>query len=316
MSKKKFQVVVVGSCMIDFTSYCPRLPKEGETIHGSKFTTTTGGKGANQCVAAAKLGATIALVARVGDDVWGKHYIDNLHKVNVNTKYVEITPGFSSGIAQINVAESGANQIVIIAGSNDKLSPEDVERAEDIISEADVVISQLETPPEVAIKAMKLCKGISILNGAPALAKYDAELLTLPSIFCVNESEAEVFAGVPVNSIDDAKKAINVLREQKGCQTVVLTMGSQGTVYSSKDTSTLIHVSSTPVKSVDSTGAGDAFIGALAYLLATKKEKLTFHECVEAANYIAADTVTRPGTQSSFSGPEILEEYYKTKEFE
>lgn len=115
------------------------------------------------------------------------------------------------------------------------------------------------------------------------------------------------------NLFSDAKKAINILREQKGCQTVVLTMGSQGTVYASKDTATSVHVPSTLVKSMDSTGAGDAFIGALAYLLATKKEEFTFHECVEAANYVAADTVTRPGTQSSFAGPEILEKYFQTK---
>lgn len=103
----------------------------------------------------------ICVFFQVGDDIWGQHYIDALHKVNVNTKHVQITPNSSSGIAQINVAESGTNQIVIIAGSNNKLSPEDVDKAGDIISEANVVISQLETPPEVAIKVLKLCKGVS-----------------------------------------------------------------------------------------------------------------------------------------------------------
>lgn len=143
-----------------FCSYASRLPLKGETIHGTKFVTSFGGKGANQCVAAAKLGGNTVLIARVGDDIWADKYIENLVQENVNVKYVKKTPDCSSGIAQINVADSGDNQIVIVAGANLKLSEEDVELAQDVLKTAAVVICQLETKWEIAVKAMKLCKGV------------------------------------------------------------------------------------------------------------------------------------------------------------
>jgi len=304
-------IVVVGSCMVDFTSYVPRLPKEGETIHGSKFNVTFGGKGANQCVAAAKLGGKTALIARVGDDTWGENYLKNLYDLNVDAGFVRVTPNQSSGIAQINVSESGANQIIVVAAANKQLSPQDVESAKDLVSNADVVVCQLETSSEVAIRALELCKGISILNGAPAIPNCDKKLLTLPTIFCVNESEAALFAGCPIESTSDAAKAICILLEQ-GCKTVILTLGSQGTLLASQKSPQPKHILSRPVNCVDSTGAGDAFIGALAYLLANRRD-LSLEECVEAANYVAADSVTRPGTQVSFPGPEILNEHFKIK---
>lgn len=296
--------------MIDFTSYCPRLPKEGETVHGSQFKNAFGGKGANQCIAAAKLGGKTALIARVGDDTWGRQYLSNLKDLNVDTAFVHITPGFSSGIAQINVAESGANQIVIIVGANSRLNVEDVENAKDLIGNADVVVCQLETQPEVAIATLKLCKGISILNAAPAITSCNEKLFTLPTIFCVNESEASIFTGTSVDNLSEAKIAVELLL-RKGCNTVILTLGPQGSLLASKRSPNPIHVPVRPVQCVDSTGAGDSFIGTLAYLLGTRKDT-TLEKCVEISNYVAADSVTKLGTQASFPGPEILERYFNS----
>ncbi|KAK9681203.1 pfkB family carbohydrate kinase [Popillia japonica] len=183
-------IVIVGSCMIDFVCYSSRLPREGETLHGYKFVTNFGGKGANQCVAAHKLGASTTMIARVGDDLWGDKYINNFKDLGINHMYVKKTTGVSTGIAQISVADSGANQIIIVAGANSQLSVADILDSKSVIEKADVLVCQLETSSDVAIEAMKLCKGQIILNGAPALVKYDPELLTLPSIFCVNELEA------------------------------------------------------------------------------------------------------------------------------
>ncbi|KAJ8946165.1 hypothetical protein NQ318_004418 [Aromia moschata] len=295
-------IVVVGSCMIDLVSYAPRLPFPGETIHGSKFVTTYGGKGANQCVAASKLGGKTALVARVGDDIWGKKYIENLKKENVSTLFVKEMPQVSTGIAQIIVSDSGENQIVIVAGANDELTRQDVENAKTTIKEAAVVVLQLETSVDIAIKTMELCKGISILNGAPALGNYNPKLLKLPTIFCVNESEASIFAGIPVNSKRDAERAAFELLS-KGCNSVLITLGAQGALYVSKREKKCYHFNSPSVKCIDSTGAGDAFIGALAYLLANKKDLL---KSIEMSCIIAADSVTRQGTQISFPDSDIL----------
>ncbi|KAF5283497.1 hypothetical protein FQR65_LT13885 [Abscondita terminalis] len=289
-------IVVVGSCMIDFTSYCPRLPKEGETIHGSEFKTAFGGKGGNQCVASAKLGGNTTFIARVGSDSWGKQYLENLKSLKVNSDFVQITPNSTTGIAQINVASSGANQIVIIAGANNQLQEQDVIKAREKIEKADVLVCQLETLPE-----------ISILNGAPALSNCDTKLFTLPTIFCVNESEASVFANCPVKSLQDAKNAIDVLLS-KGCNTVILTMGSEGSLLASKSSPTPKHIPTRSVECVDSTGAGDAFIGALAYLLANQKD-CDLEKGIEFANYVAADSVTRLGTQISFPEMEILQRF-------
>jgi ribokinase len=302
-------IVVVGSCMIDFVSYAPRLPQPGETIHGTKFMTNFGGKGANQCVAAAKLGGRTILVARVGDDLWGDQYIANLKTEKVETKYIQKTADATSGIAQITVSDTGDNQIVVVAGANEYLNVEDLDEARHDISGAGVVVLQLETSPEVAIKALQLCRGISILNAAPALDEYDRRLLTLPTIFCVNEIEASVFTGLPVTTLAEAKLAAQDLIK-KGCNSVVLTLGDKGALYLEKSSPESVYHTSPSVNCIDSTGAGDAFVGAFAFFLANYKN-LSIEKMIESACYIAADSVTRPGTQKSFSGREILEKCLK-----
>lgn len=297
-------VVVVASCMIDYMVYAPQLPKPGETIRGTKLITTFGGKGANQCVAAAKLGTKTAIIAKVGDDAKGKEYIDHLTLLGVNTHRMCITPHCASGVAQIIIAESGENQIVIVPGANNSLSKEDIIDSKHVILQADVLLCQLETSADAAIAALELCKGISIVNGAPAIHEYNSKLLTLPTIFCVNESEAEVFSGVPVASMEGAKKAATVLLK-KGCNTVIITLGSNGAMYMSQKDQLLVHVPCPIVKCVDTSGAGDAFLGALAHVLA-KDKNVELSQAISIACFVASDSTTRPGTQISYPDSSIL----------
>lgn len=303
MSKK---IVVLGSCNLDFISYASRLPAAGETIHGHKFSTIFGGKGANQCVAASKLGGNTSLIGRVGDDVWGIKYLENLQHEKVNTEYVKITENSTTGVAQIIVADNGDNQIVITAGANQYVSVQDVEAAQNLISSADVLVMQLETPIESSIRAMELCKGISVLNGAPALAEYDRRLLTLPTIFCVNETETSIFTGLPVNNLSEAEVAAKDLIF-RGCRSVLITLGSQGAIFLANDCAKSIFRAESPqVATVDTTGAGDVFIGALSYFLANRSSS-PIQNAIQASCIVAADSTTRLGTQISFPGPEILE---------
>ncbi|XP_065161183.1 ribokinase-like [Atheta coriaria] len=300
-------IVVVGSCMVDFVSYASRLPKAGETIHGSKFVTNFGGKGANQCVAAAKLGGKTTLIARVGLDSHGENYLENLRSLGVNATNVMKTDGQSTGIAQINVSDAGENQIVIVSGANNSLSSQDVEKCRDVVENAGILVCQLETKMEVAITALKLSKGISILNGAPSFKEFPAELLTLPTIFCVNESEAEDFAGIPIKTLDDGKQALKKLL-QLGCKSVILTMGAEGVLFGVQPSQIdIFHTPCPQVTCVDSTGAGDMFIGALAFLLANW-DRNNIENCIKVACQLASDSVTRPGTQISYPHADILKD--------
>ncbi|GLV46016.1 uncharacterized protein CBL_13419 [Carabus blaptoides fortunei] len=305
-------IVVVGSCMIDLVSYAPKLPRAGETVLGTKFITGFGGKGANQCVAAAKLGGKTTFVARLGDDAWGHDYLKSLKELKVDTTYVQITPGCTSGVAPITVDESGQNQIVVISGANGRLNESDVASAAKAVSQAAVLVCQLETSINVALEAIRLCKGISILNGAPAIANCDTRLLTSPTIFCVNETEAAVFTGLPVDSVSEAKIAIAELLT-RGCNTVILTLGAQGALLASKEQSEPVHVSAPKVTNVvDTTGAGDSFIGALAYLIA-EFPKISLENQVGIACEIAAISVTKLGTQISFPTNEVLQKILKQR---
>ena len=160
----EFDVVVFGSCFVDFISYCPRLPKSGETLHGTKFETGYGGKGANQCVQAARLGSKTAMISKLGDDIWGRNYLDHLKGEGVNVEYLEIAEGINTGIAQINVADTGDNQIVITVGANKKISEDDVDKCRGMLAKAKVLVCQLEIPVPPTAKVLQFFEGISIMN--------------------------------------------------------------------------------------------------------------------------------------------------------
>ncbi|CAH2982810.1 unnamed protein product [Chilo suppressalis] len=290
------KIVVCGSCSVDFTTYAPRLPNHGETLHGTKFVTSFGGKGANQCIAAARLGGNTYMISRVGDDQWGQKYKDNLKTAGVDVTHVYNTHNVTTGIAQITVAESGQNQIVIVLGANGHLSKTDVEKSKELIITADVLIGQLETPFETTLEAFKINRGLKLLNAAPGRNDIQ-EILPYCSILCVNESEASILANHPVVSVKTAVEAIKKILAL-GCATVIVTLGENGALYASKNDPPT-HVFCDKVVPVDTTGAGDAFVGALATYLVSHKD-YPLHQIIGAACEVATISVTKEGTQTSY----------------
>lgn len=223
----------------------------------------------------------------------------NLEKEGIDTRHVELITNQRTGIAQINVAENGDNQIVIVTGANQLLEPKDIHAAKDLIGHSRVLVCQLETPIPATIEVLKRFRGISILNVAPGSANLSKELLQLPSIVCLNELEAFLVTGVEIKTLAHSKEALLLLLSM-GCKAVIITLGAQGAVYASKTEPKPIHVESPTIKQViDTTGAGDAFIGALADCLA-KNLDIPIYEKIGRACNIAALTVTKAGTQSSF----------------
>ncbi|XP_034476942.1 ribokinase [Drosophila innubila] len=303
MSDQQLDVLVFGSAIIDFICYTPRLPRAGETLHGHRFQQGYGGKGANQCVAAARLGSQTALIAKLGDDSFGNDYRRQLQAEHIDVQHVQQLAGQTTGIAQIAVSDAGENNIIIVVGANNLLSVSDVSNAAEHFNRAKVLICQLETPLEATLFALRQFKGVSIVNAAPALAETPTALLQQCSILCVNETEAALMTGMSsIDTVSDANNAIRRLIEL-GANTVIITLGKFGAVCGKKEEPEKFeHVTAPQVPDnlvVDTTGAGDAFIGALAHNLAKyPKNKLTQH--IEAACKIASKSVQLPGTQASF----------------
>ncbi|GFN99006.1 ribokinase [Plakobranchus ocellatus] len=302
MAQSALDVVVVGSCNTDFLSYAPHLPKEGETLTGSKFETGCGGKGANQCVAAGKLGAKTAMITKIGDDIFGLEFLKSFKANNVKCDHIGVVKGVSTGVAAISVADNGANCIIIVPGANNSLTTEDVEAAEETIKSSKVLVCQNEISLDVTLAALKLARKQTvkcIFNPAPAQAGLHSDFFTIPDIFCVNETEAEIMTGSVVNSVESAIAACKILVENKNCRSVVITLGSNGCVYQAKKGDEPMHIGTDKVFAVDTTGAGDSFIGSLAFFMC-KFPHLSMAEMLKRANKIAARSVTKRGTQVSF----------------
>ncbi|CAF1598205.1 unnamed protein product [Rotaria sp. Silwood1] len=299
--KKIFDVCIVGSCNVDLISYVDRTPKIGETIEGNKFEKGFGGKGANQCVQAAKLGGKVAMIGKLGDDIFGKEYLDNLKQLGVNTDHVSITKEAATGVAPIIVDKEGQNSIIVILGANLLLNEDDIKKAENIIQQSKVVACQLEIRQETVVKTFEIARKYSvltILNPAPMSVKLNQDLLKLADVICPNETEAEILCDMHVETIDDAKKACKKLHEL-GCPKVIITMGSRGAVILNED-GQCEHIEIEKCSSVcDSTGAGDSFVGTLALLMA-QKEKISFKEQVKRACRVASQSVEKKGTQTSY----------------
>ncbi|XP_033733694.1 ribokinase-like [Pecten maximus] len=294
-------VTVIGSCNTDLISYVPRLPQPGETLHGTKFAIGFGGKGANQCIVAARLGAKTAMIAKVGDDTFGKDYIQNFKDNEVMIEYVGVTSEAGTGVAPICVNQEGQNSIVIVAGANLLLTGDDIRAAEDVVKESKIIICQLEIPAQSTLTALKLAKKhnvMSIFNPAPAQSGLANELFTECDIICANETEAEILTGLPVKTKEEAFKATLALLD-KGCRVVILTLGLMGSVFASKENLTPKHVPAQSVAAVDTTGAGDAFVGALAYYL-SNEPSLTLEKIIQRSTVVASISVQSPGTQTSF----------------
>jgi ribokinase len=296
-------ICVVGAANIDLISYVPRLPRVGETLHGTGFHMGYGGKGANQAVMAAKLGAEVSMVAKLGRDVFGEGTLANFRKWKVDTANVSFTEEAFSGVAPIAVDPEGRNAIIIVTGANDLLSVEDVERARPAIAAAAVLVCQLEIPLEITLAALRVAReeGVTtIFNPAPARSELPEELYRLSDVLCPNESETELLVGRPVSTDEEARTAADELLE-RGVGAVILTLGARGCLVVTREAETYVPVE--PVDAVDTTGAGDAFVGSLAYFVAPGRALV---EAAERANRIAAMSVQDRGTQTSFPTADVV----------
>jgi ribokinase len=293
---KKPRIAVVGSCNVDLTSFTDQFPRPGETIFGNHFDLGFGGKGANQAVAASLLGAEVHMVARVGDDLFGPATIKNFKNLGIGAKHVKIVKGAASGVAPIFVDSSGQNRIVVVKGANDKLMPRDVNQAAPLLKRADCIVLQFEIPLATVYHTLRFARkaGVrSILNPAPG-QPVDLKEVANVDYFVPNESEAETITGKPVTTVDQAKDCASYLRNQ-GLRRVIITLGEKGVLFASAEGTEVIPGFAVPTK--DSTGAGDAFIGAFAVFLA---EGLAEREALRRANLYAALSTTNIGTQKSF----------------
>ncbi|XP_030642156.1 ribokinase [Chanos chanos] len=301
MSADCLDVVVVGSCMTDLVSQAPRLPKAGETIHGHKFFIGFGGKGANQCIQAARMGARTAMVCKVGKDFFGDNYIQNFKNNCVSTELVKQTDEAATGAASIIVNDAGENAIVIVAGANMLLGDEDLQHAWPVLSRAKVLVCQLEISPDTSLQALRMAQQRhvkTIFNAAPAIPDLSADFYKASDIFCCNETEAELFTGSAVSTVEDAGR-VGLELLKRGCGSVIITLGPQGCVVVQSADATPVHVPTSKVTPVDTTGAGDSFIGALAFYIACCPE-LSLVEMAKRANLVAAISVQSVGTQTSY----------------
>lgn len=292
MGTKK--IVVIGSSNTDMVVKSKTLPKPGETIVGGTFLMNAGGKGANQAVAAARLGGQVTLVAKVGNDIFGKQSIIGFKKENIDTGYILVDDETPSGVALIMVNEDGENCIVVAPGANGRLLPADIAQVKDL-SAAEIILMQLEIPIETiegVAKNAKQNKQKLIINPAPAQKLHD-ELLNGLFLVTPNETEATLLTGITVEDETTASQAAEVFLS-RGVQNVIITLGKQGAYFQNRD---LRFKTSAPiVKAVDTTAAGDTFSGALAVAIS---EKMGWGQAIQFAVKAASISVTRMGAQAS-----------------
>ncbi|WBU56321.1 ribokinase [Paracoccus sediminicola] len=306
MSESQGRIGVVGSNMVDLVTYTDRMPGPGETIEAPEFELGFGGKGANQAVAASRLGSSVMMVTCVGDDMFGQQQIRNFQENGIDTSHVHRVEGKSSGVAPIFVEPSGENSILIIKGANASLSPDLVDQAAPALEGCDAILMQLEVPLAVNYHtiAWAASKGITtILNPAPASTELDVAQLAGLSFFCPNETELATLTGMPTDSDDDIIAAARNLIAQ-GIEQVVVTLGGRGARLVTAEK--VEEIAPVKVAPVDTTGAGDAFIGSFAHYLASGADA---PEALRKAAFYAATSITRRGTQKSYLTPEELERF-------
>lgn len=296
------RVVVVGSLNMDLVTRAERLPRAGETLAGESFTTVPGGKGANQAVAAARLGASVAMIGCVGDDAYGQLLRDGLLAEGIDSQAVEVVPGVSSGVALIVVDAASQNAIVIIAGSNGRLLPPSIARFDALLQGADVIVCQMEVPHQTVAHTLARGRALGktvILNPAPATGPLPLEWLANIDYLIPNESEAAALTGLPVTDLPSAE-AVGVHLRDLGVDRVIVTLGAEGVLRVGAEGSE--HFAASEVQAVDTTAAGDTFVGGFAAALArgcSERDAILFGQRA------AAISVTRAGAQPSI--PELAE---------
>jgi ribokinase len=293
MQKKNTKIIVVASFMMDLTTKLQRLPQRGETVFGDDFESGAGGKGSNQAVCAKRLGANVTIIVKIGNDIFGKEAYSNFEREGFNTDLIFIDEEHPTGVAPIFVEDSGENIIAIVPGANSYLTPQHVAKGEKRIREADVLLTNFEISLDTSLYALKTAKEFgltTILNPAPAPTEpIDDNLFSYVDMLTPNETEARGLLGKIDASMEIEESASELL--EKGVETVVMTLGEKGAFYMNSDEKG--HVPAFRVDTIDTTGAGDAFNGALAVSIA---EGTSLKNSIEFANRVAAISTTRFGT--------------------
>ncbi|MDR3374515.1 MAG: ribokinase [Ancalomicrobiaceae bacterium] len=294
----KPRIAVIGSTNVDLVTYLKRMPKPGETIAADSFAMGQGGKGANQAVAAAKLGADVVMVGAVGEDAFAGTTLAHLAGYGVDVSHIRRALGISSGVASILVDPSGENVIMIVAGANGTVSADDIRDASADLMTCDLILLQLEIPLAAVYAALEFGKkhGVkTLLNPAPATPALDPEKVNLASFLTPNETELAILTGMPVETETEIATAAKTLIA-KGVGTVIVTMGSRGALL--VEAQAVTHIAPVKVSPVDTVGAGDAFVGAFARYYASG---LGVVPALKKASAYAADSVTRRGTQDAYA---------------
>lgn len=297
------KVVVIGSINMDLVTQCKRAPLGGETLFGDRFFQVPGGKGANQAVAIGKLGSDVTMLGKVGEDSFGEELISSLKISNVETRFIEKTKT-SSGIAKIIVEENGQNRILVVAGANNEVDRDYVDRNIDVIKECDIVVAQLEIPLETVEYAFKKAKEfgkMTILNPAPAM-KLSDDIIKNSDLIIPNESELGLLANMDTTTDDGIEKASKKLLDM-GVSDLIVTLGSKGSLHINN--SLKEYHKAYKVKVIDTTAAGDSFIGGLI----SKLENNSIYDAIEYATKVSAIVVTRMGAQTSIPTIEEVEEF-------
>lgn len=300
------KIAVIGSNMVDLITYIERLPVQGETLEAPDFALGCGGKGANQAVAAAKLGSEVLMVTKVGDDLFADNTLANFRRFGIDTRHVTRAPGRSSGVAPIFVQPDSHNSILIVKGANAALGPADIQAAEADLRDCALIVLQLEIALETVYAAIDCGQRLGIpvlLNPAPAVAELSAAHLARLDYFVPNETELALVSGLPVADRDSAFAAARVLAG-RGIRHVVVTLGAAGALYVGEEGE--FSLPGQRVAALDTTGAGDAFIGCFAH---GRVQGLGLREAMQRAVAYSALSVTGRGTQTSYPEAAVFEDY-------
>ena len=298
------RIVVLGSINMDLVARCTSLPRPGETLTAKDYGEVFGGKGANQAIGAARAGGLVQMIGRVGDDVFGPKLASNLQRNGVDCSAITSTENCPSGLALISVDDGGENQIVVIPGSNGRVSREDIDRHESIIAASDCLLIQLEVPLATVVYAIGVAKrcGIRVIvDPAPVPPGEIPDELLQVDLLCPNESEAIRLMGVASESLESMQEAARLLHG-KGAANVAITLGAHGTLLF--DGREMQVIESISIAAVDTTGAGDAFAGALAVRWAETNDLV---ESVRWANVAGALAASRHGAQAGIASREDIE---------